>query len=79
MDVKLIEQDKYPLLSSLDELKEAGHLVEEINKKIKEYQKAVDKIIASIREWNWDDPVSTLYHKIFTEEIILDIEIKEDE
>ena len=78
-NVKPIERDRYPLLSSLDELKEAGQLADEINRKIKEYQQSIDKIVASIREWNWNDPVSMLYHNIFTEETILDILIKEDE
>ncbi len=70
--------DKYPLLSSLKEFREAFRLGVEINKKINEYRKSIDKILAIIQGWHWNDPVSILYHEIFSEETILDVQISED-
>jgi rRNA-processing protein FCF1 len=76
---KQLQKGKYPLLSSLDEYKEVVRLEGEIDKKVREYQKAVDKVLAHIKGWEWNDPVSLLYREIFSEDAIVDIPINEEE
>ncbi len=77
--IQLAKQDKYPLLSPLSEFKKVLRLGEEVNKKISEYQKAIDEVLAIVQGWHWNDPVSMLYHEVFSDETIVDIEIKEDD
>jgi len=77
--IQPVKQDKYPLLSPLSEFKKVLRLGEEVNKKISEYQKAIDEVLAIVQGWHWNDPVSMLYHEVFTDETIVDIEIKEDD
>lgn len=74
-----LQKGKYPLLSPLSEYKEVVKFEVEIDKKVREYQKAVDKVLAQIKGWQWDDPVSLLYHEIFTEDTVVDIPVKEEE
>ncbi len=67
------------MLSSISDYQEVLLLEEEIDRKLREYQKSVDKILTHIQTWQWNDPVSLLYHEIFTEDTILDLAIKEEE
>jgi len=74
-----MQKGKYPLLSSIGTYRDILHLEEEIDRKLREYKKAVDKVLAHIQGWNWNDPVSLLYSEIFTENIILDLSVNEEE
>jgi rRNA-processing protein FCF1 len=77
--VQQLQKGKYPLLSSIREYAKVLQLEEEIDRKLREYQKAVDRVIAHIQAWQWDDPVSLMYSEIFTEETILDLSINEED
>jgi len=74
-----LKLEKYPLLSSLKEFREAIRLANDINNKINDYRNTIDKVLAIIQGWHWNDPVSMLYHEIFSEETILDVPISEDD
>lgn len=73
-----LQKGKYPLLESLPEYKEAIRLEEEIDRLIKEYRKTISSVLDHIRSWRWDDPVSRLYADLFTEEIVFDLSIDQD-
>jgi uncharacterized protein YutE (UPF0331/DUF86 family) len=62
----------------LPEYKEAIRLEEEIDRLIKEYRKTISSVLDHIRSWRWDDPVSRLYADLFTEEIVFDLSIDQD-
>ncbi|MEG4581601.1 PIN domain-containing protein [Microcoleus sp. MON1_C5] len=72
------EDDYYPLLENLDIYQQAKELENELHKKRKEYSKKVTEILEYIKQWNWNDPVSSLYADLFSREVILDIEIEQD-
>ena len=73
-----IQSGKYPLLGSLAEYKEVTRLEKEINNKIQEYQIAVNKVLEYIQGWQWNDPVSLLYHELFTGNVVLEPQISEE-
>jgi len=76
--IKLTTQDDfYPLLENLDIYKQAKELENELHKIRKQYNKKVREILDHIKQWNWNDPVSSLYSDLFSQEVILDIELKE--
>lgn len=73
-----LQKGKYPLLESLPEYKKAIELEEKIDLLIKEYRKTISSVLDHIRSWTWDDPVSRLYADLFTEEIVFDLSIDQD-
>jgi rRNA-processing protein FCF1 len=77
-NIKLPTQDDfYPLLENLDAYKQANELEKELHKIRKQYSKKVTEILEHIKQWNWNDPVSSLYADLFNQEVILDLEIEE--
>lgn len=70
---------QYPLLESLNEYKEAI----EIEKQVKEvqnlYSKKIDEILARVKNWRWDDPVSLVYKELFKPEFIKELGIAEND
>lgn len=74
-----IAKGKYPLLNSLSEYQEVEHLENEINKKIREYQDAVDKVLAHIQNWQLNDPVRSLYSQLFDESVVFDPQFDKEE
>jgi hypothetical protein len=76
-NIKLPKQDDfYPLLGNLDIYKQAIELENELHKTRKLYSKKVTEILEHIKQWNWNDPVSCLYTDLFSQEVILDLEIE---
>lgn len=73
-----IKIGNYPLLEGINEYKEAIELEEKLNEKIVEYRKKIVSLIKQVKSWNWNDPVSIIYKKIFTKSTILDIQIDEE-
>jgi hypothetical protein len=73
------EDDYYPLLENLDIYQQAKELENELHKTRKEYSKKVTEILEYIKQWNWNDPVSSLYADLFSREVILDLEIEQSE
>lgn len=77
--IQQIARGKYPLLNSLSEYQVVEHLQEEINKKIREYQEAVNKVLAHVQRWQLNDPVRSLYHELFNEDAIFDPRFDKEE
>jgi len=71
-NIKNVQKGTYPLLESLKEYQNLIVLEKEIDIKINEYREEVQKIANQIRKWIWNDPVSLIYRKLFTESIIID-------
>lgn len=69
----------YPLLEGISDYKEAIELEAKLNEQLVEYRKKIVSLIRKVKSWNWDDPVSLIYKKIFTKSTIIDIEIDEIE
>jgi rRNA-processing protein FCF1 len=60
----------YPLLEALPEYNEILELENQLNELSKKYRKSIGKVVDTIRNWSWDDPVSVIYRKLFTPEVI---------
>lgn len=70
---------QYPLLESLDEYKEAVVIEKEIQKKQIEYLKKINDLLAVIKNWRWNDPVSSVYKELFKPEFIKELDVDYDE
>lgn len=68
----------YPLLESLEEYQQVKELEKILEKKLDEYKKKIDKLLQHIQNWTWNDPVSLMYGELFTDDVILDLEIDKE-
>ena len=62
---------EYPILGVLDayqKLKDSRNLIIE---GIKEYKKNLNALKSGIVDWNWSDPVTTMYQNTFTENTLI--------
>ncbi len=60
----------YPLLEGIDEYNELTTAVSKLEEAKKVYLKAVAKLLERIKEWQWNDPVSAAYQKLFVKTCI---------
>jgi len=60
----------YPLLEGLAEYSEVLELEKQLQELTSKYRKSIGNVVDVVRNWSWDDPVSTLYRKLFTPEVI---------
>ncbi|CAN5576048.1 hypothetical protein BH24ACI2_BH24ACI2_05230 [soil metagenome] len=67
----------YPLLKGLPNYKEAVDLEPQINNVIQNYNKAIENMLAKIRDWYWNDPVSDMYNTLFSKNVVFDFKIEE--
>ncbi|MCF3609204.1 PIN domain-containing protein [Planktothrix agardhii 1033] len=71
------EGGSYPLLEALDSYQQAQELEKKLHDIRKEYSRKVGETLEYIKQWNWNDPVSSLYAELFSQEVILDLKIEE--
>ncbi|RLD03142.1 MAG: hypothetical protein DRI32_07795 [Chloroflexi bacterium] len=77
-NIPKLQKGRYPLLESLPSYKEATRLEKEIDKLLQEYGKTVTNVLQNIREWTWDDPVSSMYSELFSKDIIIDPQLEKE-
>lgn len=70
--------NNYPLLEPLDSYKKVKECGADINKSIKCYRENVKTLLEDIQNWNWNDPVSSIYSNLFRNDVILDLPLNED-
>lgn len=69
----------YPLLNNVQEYRDALNIENQINDLIKDYGEKISQLQAKIRNWTWNDPVSSTYNQLFTSSVIFDLKFDEDE
>ena len=74
-----LQRGKYPLLENLPFYQDAISLEKEIDELLREYKRTIGNVLQSIREWTWDDPVSSLYSELFSKGVVIDPELDKDE
>lgn len=74
---KPINDFEYPILGELDAYKSIKENKKSIDEILKEYRKNLKELKSGITKWNWSDPVSSMYQRNFSEDLI--IETKESE
>lgn len=70
---------QYPLLETLTEYKEAVNFEKEIQKIQAKYAKKIDEILGQIKNWRWNDPISSVYKELFSPNIIKELSLSEDD
>ena len=70
---------QYPLLESLPEYKEAIELEKQIQEINSQYSKKISELLNEIKNWRWNDPISSVYRDLFRPEIIIELSKNEDE
>jgi hypothetical protein len=73
-----LQKGKYPLLESLSDYQETIRIEKEIDKLLQDYRKAISNVLAHIRSWTWNDPVSLLYAELFTKEVVFDLPLDQE-
>ena len=68
----------YPLLEGIDCYNKALELEKELAALTRKYRDAIGDVVDTVKNWTWDDPVSTIYRKIFTPEVIQCLETEEE-
>jgi hypothetical protein len=80
--IKTFQVSQYPLLSSVEEYKELLNIEKEYSGFAKEYRdnyKAkLDSVLKKIKEWTWNDPVSSVYRELFNETVVIDLQFEKD-
>ena len=66
------ESSQYPLLENLATYSEMRRCEDEISSKLSEYRKQIGTLLATVEEWQWNDPVSTIYRELFKSSIVVD-------
>ncbi len=74
-----IKSFEYPILGELDAYKELKENREEIISNIKKYKDSLDNIKSGITNWNWSDPVTSMYKSTFPEDIIFSTNLSEED
>lgn len=75
---KPINDFEYPILGELEAYKNIKENKKSINEILKDYRKNLIELKSGITQWNWSDPVSSMYQKNFSEDIIIDTKESEE-
>lgn len=70
--------ERYPLLENDPAYIEALENQKKINNHIEVYRQNLDIVLENIRSWNWNDPVSEMYRKLFDEQVVIKVSEKRD-
>lgn len=66
-----VKETRPSILETLPEYQQLLNVEEEINRISKDHRKVINKIIQRLQELNWNDEVSQLYSKLFTEDRVI--------
>jgi hypothetical protein len=65
-------QGSYPLLETLPEYIRLRELENQLDKLVNDYRQSLGSVIDHVASWEWNDPVSLLYGKLFSAEVVVD-------
>jgi rRNA-processing protein FCF1 len=72
-NINQLQKGRYPLLESIDSYEKTLNLEARIDKLMIDYKKTVKEVLAHIKNWTWDDPVSLLYADLFKGDVLQDL------
>lgn len=73
------QQGNYPLLEHLEEYKRLRDVEGKLDGLASEYKKLMESVLDHVKSWEWNDPVSALYSKIFAAPVVLEASKSADE
>jgi rRNA-processing protein FCF1 len=76
--IPTIPNFEYPILEELESYKEVKAIRNKMLESNKEYKEQLKELKSGITNWNWSDPVTSMYQKTFSEEIVINIEDNND-
>ena len=74
-----VQRSQYPLLEGVPAYKEVTACEEQITALLAKYRTAIQETLEVIEQWSWDDPISTIYRSLFTEDVVVDLPINREE
>lgn len=74
-----VANSEYSLLEGMKEYERLVEVEKRLSDQLKEYRRALTSILEQVREWRWDDPVSTLYRDLFSGGALVDPPLDRDE
>jgi hypothetical protein len=69
----------YTVLETNEDYQKAQEIEHQINSLKEQYRTILKSITTHVQLWNWDDPISKLYRKIFTSDLIVEVQKPDDE
>jgi len=69
--------DEYPLLEDNNMYKKIISKQKELDQLFNEHRKLLSSLAKTIKNWNWNDPVSEVYRDLFTTKVIYDPDLDE--
>lgn len=73
------KKGNYPLLESFGEYQGLVELENQVDELLKTYRKSVKTVLDLIKNWTWNDPVSSMYSDLFAGDVVFDLEIKSED
>ncbi len=67
-----LQKGKYPLLENLPSYQAAIKIEAELDEILQRYKQSISDVLNHVREWRWNDPVSSLYSELFSKGVVLD-------
>lgn len=64
------DRGSYPLLEGTVEYSRIQEIEDSLGKLIGEYRSSISKVLDHIKGWNWNDPVSRLYSRLFPDLVV---------
>lgn len=77
--IPTIKSFEYPILGELGPYKKLKETRDAILENIKQYKDNLTDLKKGIVDWNWADPVTSMYQKTFTDEIIIKSSLTEEQ
>lgn len=72
-ELKPFQQGPYPLLETVPEYSEVRQLEKELDALLGRYRQSFTVVIDKVASWEWNDPVSLLYSRLFPAEVVIDV------
>ena len=70
--LQAFQQGSYPLLENLQEYQGLRQVENRLDHLITEYRQLLTSVIDHVQSWEWNDPVSLLYGKLFRMDVVVD-------
>lgn len=70
--LQAFHQGSYPLLENLAEYRRLRDVENQLDRLVTDYRNLLAAVIDHINGWEWNDPVSVLYGRLFQTEIVVD-------
>lgn len=65
------QQGSYPLLETIPEYKRIRDLEEQLDRLVGDYRSLIAATLNQVRGWEWNDPVTLLYNRIFSADVVI--------